>query len=318
MASVSGYDFESAVQEGGVNWEKLSAAYKTTGLQGTEIDRAVETVKRMVDDKRAGRCPLVLAFTSNLISSGLREVFTGMTEAGLLDAVITTAGGVEEDFIKCLGPTVLGDFSLDGANLRSKGLNRIANLLVPNDNYCKFEDWFSPILTAMRKEQDTEKTEWTPSSMIDRLGKEIGDGTSLYNQCHAHGVPVFCPSLSDGSIGDMLYFHAFKEPGLVLDSAADLGILADTLSSKGAQGVNLICLGGGLPKYHSLMGCQLAGVPLKRFVLINTGLQHDGSETGKSFEDDICSGAVPEDCDAIRLHLEATIAFPIVMQRALQ
>ena len=32
-----------------------------------------------------------------------------------------------------------------------------------------------------------------------------------------HGIPVFCPALTDGSLGDMLYFHSFKNPGLVLD-----------------------------------------------------------------------------------------------------
>ena len=38
-----------------------------------------------------------------------------------------------------------------------------------------------------------------------------------------HGIPVFCPSLTDGSIGDMLYFHSYQKgdqdrnPGLVLD-----------------------------------------------------------------------------------------------------
>ena len=33
---------------------------------------------------------------------------------------------------KCLAPTYMGDFSLDGATLRKKGINRIGNMLVPN------------------------------------------------------------------------------------------------------------------------------------------------------------------------------------------
>jgi deoxyhypusine synthase len=45
---------------------------------------------------------------------------------------------------------------LPGAHLRSKGLNRIGNLLVPNDNYCKFEDWIIPIFNQMLKEQNNE------------------------------------------------------------------------------------------------------------------------------------------------------------------
>lgn len=66
---------------------------------------------------------------------------------------MTTAGGVEEDFIKCLAPTHLGDFSLGGKQLRQAGVNRIGNLLVPNTNYCKFEEWIMPILEQMLKEQ---------------------------------------------------------------------------------------------------------------------------------------------------------------------
>ncbi len=33
-----------------------------------------------------------------------------------------------------------------GRTLRKKGLNRIGNLIVPNHNYCSFEDWINPIL----------------------------------------------------------------------------------------------------------------------------------------------------------------------------
>ena len=73
-----------------------------------------------------------------------------------VDVIVTTTGGVEEDLIKCLAPTFKGDFSLPGAYLRSKGLNRIGNLLVPNDNYCKFEDWIIPIFDQMLKEQKEE------------------------------------------------------------------------------------------------------------------------------------------------------------------
>ncbi|KFO95240.1 Deoxyhypusine synthase, partial [Calypte anna] len=67
-----------------------------------------------------------------------------------VDVLVTTAGGVEEDLIKCLAPTYIGDFGLRGQDLRCSGINRhggvgIGNLLVPNDNYCKFEDWLMPI-----------------------------------------------------------------------------------------------------------------------------------------------------------------------------
>ena len=44
-----------------------------------------------------------------------------------VDVLVTTAGGVEEDLIKCLAPTYLGDFKLKGSDLRASGVNRLGN-----------------------------------------------------------------------------------------------------------------------------------------------------------------------------------------------
>lgn len=84
--------------------------------------------------------------------------------------------------IKCLGDTFLnpdGRFDVDGADLRKRGLNRIGNMFVPNDNYCKFEYWVMPILDEMVKEQEEQGERWTPSKVTARLGKEINNEESV-------------------------------------------------------------------------------------------------------------------------------------------
>lgn len=88
--------------------------------------------------------------------------------------------------------------------------------------------------------------------MINRFGKEINNPKSVYYWCwkvrfkkkkkiHTFGnflltqrltfcsmgvwcvrqndIPVFCPALTDGSIGDMIYFHSYQNEGLVVDIA---------------------------------------------------------------------------------------------------
>jgi deoxyhypusine synthase len=109
----------------------------------------------------------------------------------------------------------MGSFSTPGAELRAKGLNRIGNMIVPNSNYGAFEDWVMPILDQMLEEQEATKNmeepvRWTPSKVIHRLGKEINDERSVYYWAYKNDIPVFCPALTDGSLGDMLMFHAFK------------------------------------------------------------------------------------------------------------
>lgn len=57
-----------------------------------------------------------------------------------IDIIVTTAGGIEEDLIKCLAPTYLGDFSLKGSDLRPKGINRyivfngVSDFVIPHSS----------------------------------------------------------------------------------------------------------------------------------------------------------------------------------------
>lgn len=125
-------------------------------LADEEIVKGCKEEEKDPTYRKSVKCKVFLGFTSNLVSSGVRESIRFLVEHKMVDVLVTTAGGIEEDFIKCLAPTYKGDFALPGASLRSKGLNRIGNLLVPNDNYCKFEDWIMPILDQMLKEQVEE------------------------------------------------------------------------------------------------------------------------------------------------------------------
>lgn len=50
--------------------------------------------------------------------------------------------------------------------------------------------------------------------MLHRFGEVINDEESILYWAARNNIPVFCPALTDGSIGDMLFFHSYKSPGL--------------------------------------------------------------------------------------------------------
>jgi deoxyhypusine synthase len=76
--------------------------------------------------RKSVKCTIFLGYTSNMISSGVREIIRYLCQHKLVDVIVSSAGGIEEDFIKCFAPTYcVGDFSLDGCALRLKGQNRI-------------------------------------------------------------------------------------------------------------------------------------------------------------------------------------------------
>ncbi|GKE07503.1 deoxyhypusine synthase, partial [Tanacetum coccineum] len=65
---------------------------------------------------------------------------------------------------------------------------------------------------------------WTPSKVIARLGKEINDESSYLYWAYKNDIPVFYPGLTDGSLGDMLHIHSFRDIGLVVDVVQDYAV----------------------------------------------------------------------------------------------
>ncbi|CAL8306126.1 unnamed protein product [Merluccius merluccius] len=323
MPKIRGYDFNK-----GVDHRALLQSYMTTGFQASNMGLAINEINRMIEKRlqmeevevveECGQttksimpgCTIFLGYTSNLISSGVRESIRYLAEHSMVDVIVTTAGGIEEDLIKCLADTYLGDFALPGKGLREQGINRIGNLLVPNSNYCKFEDWLMPILDQMVLEQDTEGTRWTPSKMIHRLGKEINNPESVYYWAYKNNIPVFSPAITDGSLGDMMYFHSYKKPGLVLDIVGDIRKI-NSLAVFAKQ-TGMIILGGGLIKHH-IANANLMRNGANFSVYVNTGQEFDGSDSGARPDEAVSWGKIRVDAKPVKVYADATIVFPLLV-----
>jgi len=143
----------------------------------------------------------------------------------MVDCIVTTCGGIEEDFIKCMGDFYIGAFDLDGTYLRDNSVNRIGNILVHNKNYENLETFFLPIIKEMHEEQKATGKIFTPSAIIDRMGEKINNKDSVYYWCHKNKIPVYCPAITDGGLGDVLFFYNFNNPGFIVDILQDIASL---------------------------------------------------------------------------------------------
>ncbi|KAL6102794.1 dhps [Pungitius sinensis] len=318
---IKGYDFNQ-----GVDLQALLDSYMTTGFQASSLGLAIQEINLMIEkrlepvDEGEGKdsedhrsksgCTIFLGYTSNLISSGVRESIRYLVEHKMVDVIVSTAGGIEEDLIKCLAHTYLGEFSLAGKDLRQMGINRIGNLLVPNDNYCKFEDWLMPILDQLLLEQNTQGTRWTPSKMIHRLGKEINNTESVCYWAYKNNIPVFSPALTDGSLGDMLYFHSYKSPGLVLDIVEDIRRINS--QAVFAKRTGMIILGGGLIKHH-ICNANLMRNGADHAVFVNTGQEFDGSDSGARPDEAVSWGKIRSEAKPVKVYADASLVFPLIV-----
>lgn len=153
----------------------------------------------------------------------------------MITCIVTTCGGIEEDIMKLLAHHYLGDFNLDGKTLRSQGLNRLGNLLVPNNNYTLLEAWFLPLVQELHAEQKANNNTkfFTPSEITRRIGKKMDDENhprkeeSIYYWCYKNDISVFCPAFTDGALGDVMYFDSYRDSGFVCDINLDLRNIND-------------------------------------------------------------------------------------------
>ena len=184
-------------------------------------------------------------------------------------------------------------------------MNRIGNLVVPNSNYCAFEDWVVPILDTMLQEQEEskgkeEELHWTPSKIIARLGKEINNEESVYYWAWKNDIPVFCPALTDGSLGDMLYFHTFKSSPqqLRIDLVEDIRKI-NTLAVR-AKRAGMIILGGGIVKHHIANACLMRN-GAESAVYVNTAQEFDGSDAGARPDEAVSWGKIKADGASVKV-----------------
>eukprot|EP00301_Raphidiophrys_heterophryoidea_P019046 c4028_g1_i1.p1 GENE.c4028_g1_i1~~c4028_g1_i1.p1 ORF type:complete len:399 (-),score=112.76 c4028_g1_i1:92-1231(-) len=312
--------------------DEVMAMMSDIGFQATSLGLSVDEINKMINWKLSDQpltgketeaekdpkyrenthCTIFLGMTSNMMSCGVREVVKFLAEHKLIDCIVITCGGVEEDLMKCMKPFYHGDFILDGADLRSKGINRIGNLLVPNNNYLLLEDWMQPILDQMLIEQKRDGKIWSPASMIDRFGKEINNEESVWYWCHKNSIPVFCPALTDGAIGDNIYFHRHRNPGLILDIAQDVWTI-DNLAIRAKQS-GMIILGGGVVKHH-ICNANMMRNGADYCVFINTGNEFDGSDTGAKPDEAKSWGKIKAEATPVKIYTDASLVFPLIVSQ---
>ena len=81
--------------------------------------------------------------------------------------------------------------------------------------------------------QTNKNISWTPSKLINLIGQKINNENSICYWCYKNKIPVFSPAITDGSIGDMMYFHTCQNKGnpIKLDIVEGMSIYVNIIYS---------------------------------------------------------------------------------------
>jgi deoxyhypusine synthase len=273
------------------------------GFTGRKVADATDILEKM--ERRD--CVKFLSFPACIMATGTRGVLVEMVKRKLVDVIITTCGTLDHDLARVWKDYYHGDFNMDDAELYHKGVNRLGNVLVPNESYgVLLERKLIPMFEEILKGKDSIST-W---ELIDQVGARIDDEGSLLHWCHKNKVPMYVPGITDGSFGSQLWMYWQTHRNLKMDLFRDEQDLSDITFE--AKETGAIIIGGGISKHHTIWWNQFRG-GLDHAIYLTTAFEYDGSLSGAQVREAVSWGKVKEDADQITVEGDATITLPIIV-----
>jgi len=302
---VKGYDFEQKF-----NFDKFMESFQNMGIQATNLGAAIDIVNKMIDDEAT----IFLSCTSNMVSSGNREIIKFLVKHKLVHCISISEGGIEEDVIKCLRPFVVGRFDVPGRTLFDKNISRIGNIFVPSDRYAYFETFTDPFFDRIYTEYKERGKPFTPSEFIYELGREMerldNKEESILYWAYKNDIPIFCPALTDGTIGNFLYVEMIKHKDFYIDIVGDHKKIIDFVLA--CEKTGAILLGGGTSK-HYVLNANIYRDGLDYAVYITTADESDASDSGGNAQEAISWAKIKVNAPHAKVQAEATLVFPLLV-----
>ena len=279
------------------------------GFTAKKIADGVDILRTMF--RRPG-CRTFLSFPAALMATGVRGVLRTLVEKRLVDVVITTCGTADHDLARVWQPYYHGAFEMDDVMLHREGVNRLGNVLVPNESYgIILERKVQPMLQDL---YDSGKRNLSTKELLWELGRRTGSKESLLWWAWKNQVPVYVPAPFDGSVGYQLWSFWQEHKDFRLDLFRDEQDLMDLVFT--AEEAGALMIGGGVSKHHTIWWNQFRG-GLDYAVYITTAPEWDGSLSGARVREGISWGKVKEDARQLTIEGDASAILPLMIGAAL-
>lgn len=290
----------------GMTIRELSENYlRSGGFTAKKLGVAVKIMQEMLADKEAS---IFLSFPACIVATGTRGVIRDMIKNGMVDVIITTCGTVDHDLARSWKRYYHGDFLMDDRELHRKGINRLGNILVPNESYgLILERKLQPMLEEIFAEGHNN---CSIRELVFEIGKRVNNEDSILHWASRKKLPIFIPGPTDGSFGAQLWSFRQTHPRFAIDVLKDENELADLVFQTKKAGALMI--GGGISKHHVIWWNQFRD-GLDWAVYLTTAEEWDGSLSGARCREAISWGKIKERAKEVTVEGDATITLPILI-----
>jgi deoxyhypusine synthase len=298
--AVEDYDFSRSMS---VN-ELVLQMGKAWGFTAGKIAVGVDILQSMLDSKG---CVKFLSFTGNLVATGTRGALRELVKRRLVDVIITTCGTLDHDVARSWKKYYKGSFVMNDAKLHKENINRLGNVLVPNESYgAIIEQKIQGLLGELWHERVREVSS---SELCREIGRRVCNESSILYWAARNNVPVYVPGITDGAVGYQAWVfsqdHDFK-----INLLKDSGQLNDTVFE--AKKTGALIVGGGISKHHTIWWNQFKE-GLDYAVYVCTAEESDGSLSGARPREAVSWGKINEKAKRVMVEGDASLILPIMV-----
>ena len=298
--SVKDYEFTDDMAV----FELVDQMENAWGFTAGKAAVGVQILERMV---RETACVKFLSFTGNLVATGTRGVFKELVKRQLVDVIITACGTLDHDLARCWKDYYRGSFIMNDAKLHEQGVNRLGNVLVPNESYGEIIE--EKIQTLLEQLYAEGKRDLSPSEYTREIGLRCCNDSSILYWAAQHGVPVFVPGIADGAVGYHTWLFS-QDHDFRINLLKDSGQLNNLIFD--AKKTGALIVGGGISKHHTIWWNQFKN-GLDYVVYVSTADEWDGSLSGARPREAVSWGKVSPEAKRIMVEGDASLVLPLMM-----
>jgi len=275
------------------------------GFSAKKLGVAAEILTDMIASDKSIN---FLSFPACIISTGTRGIIRDMVKNRMFDVIITTCGTLDHDLARIHENYYHGEFEMDDETLYDEGVNRLGNILVPNESYgLILERLMEPVLQEL---WDEGKREMSTKELIWEFGRRVGDESSIIYWAARNEIPIYVPGITDGAFGYQVWQFAQDHKEFKINLLKDEKELADIVFT--AERTGALMIGGGISKHHTIWWNQFRD-GLDSAVYITTAVEYDGSLSGARIREAVSWGKVRKNARYVTVDGDATILLPVVM-----
>lgn len=260
-------------------------------------------------------------------------VIVPLINAGFIDWIVSTGANLYHDMHHAMNmPLFRGSPFSPDPELRKLGVVRIYDILLDyNDVLMATDHVLRDILMQpeFQHEMGTTELHYLLGKYCAEFEEQTGrKNSSVLAAAYRAGVPCFCPSPGDSTIGMNIAGLELRNNGLRINPSRDVnestGIILDAKRSGQKTGVLLI--GGGSPKNFTLQTEPQIQEVLRvkeegqdYFIQFTDARPDTGGLSGATPQEAVTWGKVDPNQlpDAVVCYLDTTVAFPLMTHYAL-